>query len=510
MPAVEAAAEHDREARAAPATVPAETVAPQVSAVLGLQQQAGNAAVSRLLQRACCSACASGRPCDDHEPEEQPWLRRRTLGRAIQRDETVTAASVQQAGPTEQREFVEEMITYLGHAAEYWQLARVDQATFDRVLDSWRTMGVEGQRLAGVLGDDGLRDRLRQAYTRALRALMNRAAGQLQRPAIRLYLDNIHRIFDWAWPSTRDFPQANEAQRRRLVQETTDALNAVAFSGFTQFDEAVLTDVLTRLRTLVDEELQIIANQLGADQALRDGLRAAYVTAIRDLLPRAAASMGVNAENLYLRFRYGTPSLIPDWADAQVAGITTPLPPVGVAPDPITGEVTMTINGVRVIFQPDGTKQSAGATTDINFSFNNAIQAQTQGGHVTSHTGPGTPEARIRTRYGPNVTSASPSAYGRGTTAADIAAGNTTLGFHEGSHGRDYLNFLVNNPFPTFTGTDGMTTQAFQQAMNQYTAACQSYSARIERFSEEQTDCVGITIEDHHAAQGQHSPVTCP
>jgi hypothetical protein len=476
MAAVEAARERDREGRPVVAAVPAESFAPQVSAVLGLQRQVGNAAVTRLLQR----------------------------------DQTATAAPVQPAGPAEQRMLVEEMIAYLDGAASFWELARVDQATFDRVLDSWRTMGTEGERLATALNDDALRNRLRQAYTRALRALMNRAAGQLHRPAVRLYLDNIHRIFSWAWPHAADFPTANEAQRRTLVQETTAALNAVAFSGFTRFDDAILTDVLTSLRTLVDEELQIVASQLGADQALRDGLRGAYVTAIRDLLTRAAASMGTNAESLYLRFRYGPQALIPDWADTQLGAVTTPLPPVGLTPDPVTGEVTMTINGVRVIFEPDGTKRSAGAATNISWNFNNAIGFRTRGGRITSHTGPGTPEARIRTRYGPGLSSSSQSGYGRGTTAADVAAGNTTLGFHEGSHGRDYLNFLVNHPFPTFTGSDGDTTRAFRQAITEYSAALRAYSDEIERFSELQTDCVGITIVDYYRARRQRSPVVCP
>jgi hypothetical protein len=82
--------------------------------------------------------------------------------------------------------------------------------------------------------------------------------------------------------------------------------------------------------------------------------------------------------------------------------------------------------------------------------------------------------------------------------------------FLEGSHRRDYLNFLVNHPFPTFTGSDGDTTRAFRLAMHEYTTACNTYGDEIERFSELQTDCVGITIVDYHRGRGQRSSVVCP
>jgi len=39
--------------------------------------------------------------------------------------------------------------------------------------------------------------------------------------------------------------------------------------------------------------------------------------------------------------------------------------------------------------------------------------------------------------------------YGRGTTPEDIAAGNTTLGFHESCHRSAYLEFIKTNPSPS-------------------------------------------------------------
>jgi hypothetical protein len=64
--------------------------------------------------------------------------------------------------------------------------------------------------------------------------------------------------------------------------------------------------------------------------------------------------------------------------------------------------------------------------------------------------------------YGRGLRADVPSAYGRGTTPEDVGAGTTTLGFHEGSHARDYLRFLGEHPFPQFTGAVGMSTPRLQ------------------------------------------------
>ncbi len=81
----------------------------------------------------------------------------------------------------------------------------------------------------------------------------------------------------------------------------------------------------------------------------------------------------------------------------------------------------------------------------------------------------------IQTTYGSGATSSSASGYGRGTTASDIAAGNTTLGFHEEQHGLDFVEFLSQNPFPQFRGRVGMTTRQFQRAINAYHSAIDRY-----------------------------------
>jgi hypothetical protein len=240
-------------------------------------------------------------------------------------------------------------------------------------------------------------------------------------------------------------------------------------------DQATLDRVLAGWYTMVTQAERLAA----ADEASRTRLRAAYRLAVEVLLSQAAATLHTSMQALYLVYRYDR-TLIPDWADIQVAGVTTSMP-MGARPDAITGEVTMMISGVRVIFLPDGTKRSPGARTNAHWDFNNAVHWDTRGGVVVAHNGPDIPEVRIRTRYGPGLTSASPSAYGRGTTQADVAAGHTSLGFHEGSHGRDYLQFLVTHTFPAFTGRDGMTNAQFRHAVRQYVAACRQYEHQLTR-----------------------------
>lgn len=175
-----------------------------------------------------------------------------------------------------------------------------------------------------------------------------------------------------------------------------------------------------------------------------------------------------------------------------------------------SGNFEFTRNGIRITIVPDGRQNRRGARTNINFNFNNAVSMRTQRGLVVSHTGPGVPRATIQTLYGRGLTATSTSGYGRGTTAADRADGNTSLGFHEGSHGRDFLTFMETHPWPVFIGSDGMTLRDFRQAMTDYVAECRRYSEDIERFSELQTDCVGLTIVDFYSAQNQTTTVNCP
>lgn len=186
----------------------------------------------------------------------------------------------------------------------------------------------------------------------------------------------------------------------------------------------------------------------------------------------------------------------------QVPGITSPQPRgTQVRAD---GSTNFPVGNVDTTFKPDAQstdpKLAGGAETRIELSWGGIHYETNPAGRIKSFTGPGTAQASIQTTYGSGATPAGSSGYGRGTTVADKAAGNTSLGFHEGNHGIDFMNYLAAHRFPDFTGRIGMTEPAFKAAIATYTAAAKAYYASIKDYSVQQTDCVGYSIDSSNAA----------
>jgi hypothetical protein len=188
-----------------------------------------------------------------------------------------------------------------------------------------------------------------------------------------------------------------------------------------------------------------------------------------------------------------------------VAGITTPVPYEfnTTSRDNIARGA---INGINVEIRPDAQSTAANmrnrAETTFNFNRYRINRRVGRNGNVSSFTGPGAPTLRIVTTYGRGATPAGISGYGRGTTTEDVAAGDTSLGFHEGRHGLDFMRYITEHPFPVFTGTVGMAQADFDQAMTDYVAARTQYATDLGRDSVLSTDCVGATIDASNAANG--------
>jgi hypothetical protein len=208
-----------------------------------------------------------------------------------------------------------------------------------------------------------------------------------------------------------------------------------------------------------------------------------------------------------MRYRYQNAGKIHEWADQQITGMTVAAP-LGQSADPITGEVNFNFNSYNITMRGDGTQTEAGATTHAQFDpVNVPYEFNTGTNRITSFTPPAAPSVTIWTDYGPGLNASSSSGYGRGTTAEDVRLGNTSLGYHERTHSRDFLRFMANTPPPAFTGTVGMTVTQFRAAIREYTRAL----ARISRDSELATDCVGTpNIVQYHRAHGTTTTVTCP
>jgi hypothetical protein len=102
----------------------------------------------------------------------------------------------------------------------------------------------------------------------------------------------------------------------------------------------------------------------------------------------------------------------------------------------------------------------------------------------------------VQTTYGTDAKPEQLSAYGRGTTAADEANGDTTLGFHESCHRADYFTYFSNNALPTFTGAVGDEVAAFKKAQTDFTKAVKDYFDKVKPYSFNNTDEVGYKKSD--------------
>lgn len=169
--------------------------------------------------------------------------------------------------------------------------------------------------------------------------------------------------------------------------------------------------------------------------------------------------------------------------------ISTPLPR-GARPQR-NGDVRLTINGVTVVLHPD---VMGGTATETSFEARVVRRPgyRSTEGRVTSVTTP-VVEVHITTTYAEGADPASQSQYGRGTTPEDQRAGNTSLGFHEGQHGVDLMNWVRDHPMPAFTGRRGQEESEFETAMQEWSDALTAWAEAAEAESEQHTDEVGTT-----------------
>ncbi len=73
----------------------------------------------------------------------------------------------------------------------------------------------------------------------------------------------------------------------------------------------------------------------------------------------------------------------------------------------------------------------------------------------------------IQTRYAKGVDITENSLYGRGKASSDVAAGNTSLQFHEGNHGIDFVNGLIAITYPASLDYSKMTSSEFITMMSE-------------------------------------------
>ncbi|HVV17440.1 MAG TPA: hypothetical protein VHH90_09580 [Polyangia bacterium] len=109
---------------------------------------------------------------------------------------------------------------------------------------------------------------------------------------------------------------------------------------------------------------------------------------------------------------------------------------------------------------------------------------------------------RIQTSYASGARPSDVSCYGRGTTAADVAAGDVTLGFHESCHRADYTAYLKANTLPEPPALAiGMTEGAYRAAVAAFKTALADYFKAMEQQSKSSTDEVGFRLSRHLATR---------
>jgi RHS repeat-associated protein len=120
---------------------------------------------------------------------------------------------------------------------------------------------------------------------------------------------------------------------------------------------------------------------------------------------------------------------------------------------------------------------------------------------VNSINGRASVTISIRTTYPLNLDPKSPSAYGRGTTDEDKKRGNTSLRFHEGSHGSDFIDFFIQKNFPQFKAFKGMTALEYKESQTKFTDAIISYVRDAQEYSRQKTDETGVSQSSYHQAK---------
>ncbi|HJY85046.1 MAG TPA: hypothetical protein VKK81_28680, partial [Candidatus Binatia bacterium] len=286
-------------------------------------------------------------------------------------------------------------------------------------------------------------------------------------------------------PKTERAGTMTDPDRRQFVRDATAYFTRAAQHFATvAVDAAAFEPVINAWYALLANREELI-KELGGDVMLTRALQAAYTDAIRALMKQAALLFNRPQADLY-RENSGR---IPMWAwqqpHAMESGISTPIP-AGRSSNPITGEVNFNVNGLDVAIKPDGRDPGvSGAETRLHFDPGYISARLDASGKVSSFT-VSTPAATIQTFYGRGSTTSSTSGYGRGTTKEDVAGGrvtphSTSLGFHEGQHGLDYVEFLESHPPPAFTGTVGQTNAQFNTAITRWKAAWATLNADANR-----------------------------
>lgn len=186
----------------------------------------------------------------------------------------------------------------------------------------------------------------------------------------------------------------------------------------------------------------------------------------------------------------------------------------GAGVDPISGNMQLQVGNVTVVIQPDDRNVAGlqGGDTAANLDLQPptipAFKTDAKG-KVTDFPGYSpVVSLKILTRYGAGVAPEATEGYGRGTTAQDSKNKATSIRFHEGTHGEDFINFVRQNPFPVFTGKIGDDAKDFTDARKKFLDDLGAWGKSLNAVKVP-TECAGKSIDDFHKGERGYKPI-CP
>jgi len=179
----------------------------------------------------------------------------------------------------------------------------------------------------------------------------------------------------------------------------------------------------------------------------------------------------------------------------DVPGISTPVPKdfKVIMKDEVLIAAEGVVRGIKIVIKPDQNgevPEGKSASTGIHLSYTLPVPIK-MAGKVTKTSGKTIITLIVQTTYKPATDPAAPSKYGRGTTGSDKQSGNTSLRFHEGSHGSSAMDYVEVNALPVFSGKAGDTVSAYDQAVEKFKTAIATYSAKMLAENAKNTDCTG-------------------
>lgn len=183
----------------------------------------------------------------------------------------------------------------------------------------------------------------------------------------------------------------------------------------------------------------------------------------------------------------------------------------------------ITINVLPDVFNADDVSEDGGETSLTPVSGNTypGTPAYTWKGKNINTMGAKpeipSPVWTVQSKYGKKADPAGGSGYGYGTRSEDNTAGNTSLRFHEGSHGTVFINYIRDHyaavSYPEFKGKVGDDKIAFESKLADWVKARDAFKKMLEDANDRslhEVDCAGKSIVTYYTGQGKTSKVKCP